>query len=104
MSLGRASERLDAGLEQAELITLGVGQDMPLLVPGLADVGPAGTELQEAFELGVLVAVGGVDVDVQPGLPGSGSSRTLKKIVGCGPPNPSGVPISTQPSSRPTTT
>jgi hypothetical protein len=30
---------------------------------GLADVGPAGTELEQAFELGVLIAVGGVDVD-----------------------------------------
>lgn len=65
----RVSERVEAGLEQAELIAFGVGQDMPLLLPRLADVGRAGTELQQAFELGVLIAVGGVDVDVQPGLP-----------------------------------
>ena len=30
---------------------------------------PSGTELQKPFELGVLIAVGGVDVDVQPGFP-----------------------------------
>jgi hypothetical protein len=42
---------------------------MPFLLPCLADVGWASTELQKAFELGVLIAVGGVDVDVQPGFP-----------------------------------
>src|SRR6476661_8067491 len=42
---------------------------MPLLLPCLADVGRARTELQKAFEFGVLIAVGGVDVDVQPGFP-----------------------------------
>jgi hypothetical protein len=40
-----------------------------LLLAGLADVGRAGPEFQEAFEFGVLIAVGGIDVDVQPGLP-----------------------------------
>lgn len=72
---------------------------MPLLLPCLADVGRARTELQKAFELGVLIAVGGVDVDVQPGFPFSGSSLRLRMIVGCGPPNPSRGPISTEPSS-----
>src|SRR4051812_18322169 len=42
---------------------------MPLLLPCLADIGRARTELQKPFELGVLIAVGGVDVDVQPGFP-----------------------------------
>src|SRR5215218_10006400 len=42
---------------------------MPRLLPCLADVGRASTELEKAFELGVLIAVGGVDVDVQPGFP-----------------------------------
>jgi hypothetical protein len=42
---------------------------MPLLPRCLADFGWACTELQKAFELGVLIAVGGVDVDVQPGFP-----------------------------------
>src|SRR5205814_5221302 len=65
----RASEWVEAGLEQAELIAFGVGQDMPWLLPCLADVGRARTKLQKAFELGVLTAVGGVDVDVQPGFP-----------------------------------
>src|SRR5690349_14798884 len=42
---------------------------MPRLLPCLADVGRARAELQKAFKLGALIAVGGVDVDVQPGLP-----------------------------------
>lgn len=42
---------------------------MPGFVACLADVGRTCTELQQAFELCVLVAVGGVDVDVQPGIP-----------------------------------
>src|ERR687894_385424 len=42
---------------------------MPRLQPGLGDVGRAGTEPQKAFQLGVLIAIGGVDVDVQPGFP-----------------------------------
>ena len=56
-------ERVEAGLEEAELVAFGVSQDVPGLVAGLTDVGRARTELQEAFELGVLIAVGGVDVD-----------------------------------------
>lgn len=59
---------VETGLEQAELVTFGVDQDMPGLLPCLADVGRARTELQKAFELGALIAVGGVDVDVRPGL------------------------------------
>jgi hypothetical protein len=42
---------------------------VPGLLAGLADVGRTRPQLQQAFELGVLIAVGGVDVDVQPGLP-----------------------------------
>ena len=42
---------------------------MPLFLPCLADVGRASPELQEAFELGILIAVGGVDIDVESGLP-----------------------------------
>jgi hypothetical protein len=63
------SERVEAGLEQAELSTLGVSKNVPGLLAGLADIGRARPELQEALKLGVLIAVGGVDVDVQPGLP-----------------------------------
>ena len=42
---------------------------MPGLLAGLADVSRARSEPQEAFKLGILLAIGGVDVDVQPGLP-----------------------------------
>jgi hypothetical protein len=63
------TEWVEAGLEQAEHNAFRVGQDMPLLLTCLADVGRACTELQQAFEFGVLIAVGGADVDVQPGFP-----------------------------------
>jgi hypothetical protein len=63
------SEWVEAGLEQAELVAFGVGEDVPLLLAGLAYVGRACPKLQEAFEFGVLITVGGIDVDVQPGLP-----------------------------------
>ncbi|AKJ09666.1 hypothetical protein ABB07_06420 [Streptomyces incarnatus] len=41
-----------------------------MLGAGLADVGAPGAEGEQPLQLGVLVAVGGVDVDVQPELPG----------------------------------
>src|SRR5215469_16093186 len=63
------SERVEAGLEQAELIAFRVGKNVPGLLAGLANVGRTRPELQQAFKLGILIAVGGVDVDVQPGLP-----------------------------------
>src|SRR4029079_16131576 len=72
----RASEWVEASLEQAELITFGIGQDMPRLLACLADVGRARTERPKAFQLGVLIAVAGVDGDVQPGLP------LLRLIIG----------------------
>lgn len=40
---------------------------MPRLLACLADVGRPRTDPKKAFELGVLIAVGGADVDVQPG-------------------------------------
>jgi AraC-like DNA-binding protein len=55
-----------AASQETENVAFGVGQDVPGLLTGLADVGRARPELQEAFELGVLIAVGGVDVEVQP--------------------------------------
>ena len=47
------SEWVEAGLEQAELVAFGIGEDVPGLLAGLADVGRARPELQEAFEFGV---------------------------------------------------
>src|SRR5262245_12217512 len=43
----KRSERVKVGLEQAELIALGVDKNVPLLLAGLADVGRARPELQE---------------------------------------------------------
>jgi hypothetical protein len=40
------SERVEAGLEQAELIALGVGKNVPGLLAGLADLGRARPEPQ----------------------------------------------------------
>ncbi len=42
---------------------------MPGRLRGLADVDEFGPGGQQALQLGVLVAVGGVDVDVQAGMP-----------------------------------
>ena len=41
------SERVEAGLEQAELIAFGVGKNVPGLLAGLADVGRARPEGNE---------------------------------------------------------
>jgi hypothetical protein len=52
--------------QQAKLVALRVGQHVPAFVAGLADVGPAGARREQSVEFRLLVAVGGVDVDVQP--------------------------------------
>jgi len=54
--------------QQAKLVALRVGQHVPAFVAGLADVGPAGARREQPVELRLLVAVGGIDVDVQPKL------------------------------------
>jgi hypothetical protein len=41
---------------------------VPALVAALTHVGPRGTQTQQSLEFGVLVAVGGVQIDVQPDL------------------------------------
>ncbi len=64
------SEGLEPGVQEAEFVAFGVGQDMPALGAGLADVGGPGAEGEQPLQLGVLVAVGGVNVDVEPELPG----------------------------------
>jgi len=64
------SEGLQPGVQQAEFVAFWVGQDVPALGTGLAGVGGPGAESEQPLQLGVLVAVGGVDVDVQPELPG----------------------------------
>src|SRR5215831_12459918 len=43
---------------------------MPALGAGLAHIGGPGAESKQPLQLGVLIAVGGVDVDVQSELPG----------------------------------
>ncbi len=52
------------------MVTFWVGQDVPALGTGLADIGGPGTESEQPLQLGVLVAIGGVDVDVQSELTG----------------------------------
>lgn len=64
-SRGRASQGVESGSEQTELIAFGVGQDMPLLIAALTDVSRPGAERQQSREFGILVAIGGVDVQVQ---------------------------------------
>jgi hypothetical protein len=99
-------EGVEPGVQEAEFVAFRVGQNVPALGAALADVGGSGAEGEQPFQLGVLVAVGGVDVDVQPELPGPGSVLGLRTRVGCRPPKPAaGGPISMLPSSsRPRST
>src|SRR5439155_22879029 len=64
------SEGLEPGVQEAEFVAFWVGQDVPALGAGLADVDGPGAESEQPLQLGVLVAVGGADVDVQSELPG----------------------------------
>jgi len=57
-------------VQEAEFVVFWVDQDVPALGAALADVGGSSAESEQPLQLGVLVAVGGVDVDVQPELPG----------------------------------
>jgi hypothetical protein len=56
--------------EEAEFVAFRVGQDVPALGSGLADIVGPGAESEQPLQLGVLVAIGGVDVDVQSKLLG----------------------------------
>ena len=62
--------RLEPGVQEAEFVAFWVAQDVPALGAGLTDVHGPGAESEQPLQLGVLVAVGGVDVDVQSELPG----------------------------------
>ena len=57
-------------MQEAEFVAFWVGQNVPALGAALADVGGSGAESEQPLQFGVLVAVGGVDVDVQPEFPG----------------------------------
>jgi hypothetical protein len=61
---------LQPGAQEAELVAFRVGQDVPAFRAGLADVGGPGAKSEQPLELGLLVPVSRVDVDVQPELPG----------------------------------
>src|SRR5215471_10540642 len=56
--------------QDAELVPLGVGEDDPALLAGLADLGVPGTEAEQATDLFVLLPVGWADVEVEPVLDG----------------------------------
>jgi hypothetical protein len=66
-----ASEGLEPSAQEAEFVAFWVGHNVPTLGAGLPDVGAPGAENEQPLQLSVLVAVGGVDVDVQSELPGS---------------------------------
>ena len=63
------SQWVEAALEQAELVAFRIGEDVPGRLRRLTDVDEPSPGGQETLELGVLIAVGRVDVDVQPGMP-----------------------------------
>jgi hypothetical protein len=62
----------EPGAQEAEFVAFRVGQDVPAFAAGLANVGGPGADSEQSPQLGVLVAVGGVDIYVQPELPGPG--------------------------------
>ena len=68
--VGGARSGVKPPAQEAELVALRVGQDVPLLVARLSDVGRAGPKGKQPFQLGVLVPVHRVDVDVQGEAPG----------------------------------
>ena len=58
--------------QETEFVALWVGQDVPLLVARLPNVGRPGPKAKQPFQLGVLVPVNRVDVGVQGKAPGPG--------------------------------
>lgn len=65
------SEGLEPGAQEAELVSLRICQDVPAFTAGLADITRFRTESEQSLQFGFLIAVGGIDVDVQSELPGS---------------------------------
>jgi hypothetical protein len=63
----RPSQWVEAALEQAELVAFWIGEYVPGRLRRLTDVDEFGPGGQQALEFGGLIAVGGVDVNVQPG-------------------------------------
>ena len=57
-------------MQEAEFVAFWVGQNVPALGAVLADVGWPGAESEQPLQFGVLVAVDGVDVDMQSEFPG----------------------------------
>src|SRR5712692_4706040 len=75
--------RAASGTAQAELVALWIGQDVPALVP-LADVDLSRAKGEQPVELGLLVAVDGLDVQVQPVPGGLRSVRPNRKSISNG--------------------
>jgi len=67
-SVRTRTQWVQAAAQQAELVALRVGRHVEALVAGLADIRRGGPQREQPCQLGVLVAVGGTDVDVQPHL------------------------------------
>ena len=53
-------------MKKAEDVTFGIGENIPGFGAGLADVCGGSAQRQQPFPFGLVVTVGGVDVDVQP--------------------------------------
>lgn len=67
-------------MQEAEFVAFWVGQNVPTLGASLADVDWLGAESEQPLQFGVLVAVEGVDVDVQSELSRPGiAARTEDK-------------------------
>ncbi len=60
---GRGSCRGDLATQQTEFVAFRVGQHVPADVT-LADIGGRGTEIEQPLEFGVLLPVGGVEIEL----------------------------------------
>ncbi len=61
---GPSEDRVDSTPQQAELITLRVGQDIPGLLACLSNVDLDCAYRQQPLQFGILVPVSGVDIDM----------------------------------------
>src|SRR4028118_1318886 len=86
------SQRVEPAAQQAERVALGVGEHVPALLAGLPDVRPGGAQVQQPLHLGVLVAIGRVEVQVQPRLARTGLGHRRAAQRGGGPPPPPRTP------------
>ena len=98
------SQRVEPAVQQAERVALGVGEHVPALLAGLADVGGGGARAPSRRSSSASWSRSvALTSRCSRGLPAAGSATRPKTSVGATPPKPASGPISTAPSSRDST-